>query len=180
MNRTAFIIGNGPSRKEIDLNKIKKHGATFGCNSLYLEFTPDVLVSYDEEITRKIEESGYPRSNVFYSIAANVKSGSVYMQNIGSNNSGVYASHLAIEFGFRKLYLIGFDLLDINNVAPNLYNMGSKQKLSFWEGFSVLFAKFKKVQFIRVTNYDNDIDEWLKYKNYSKMSISDFNKNLAN
>ena len=36
---TAYIIGNGPSRKGLDLSTLD--GTTFGCNALYRDFTPD-------------------------------------------------------------------------------------------------------------------------------------------
>ena len=32
----AYCIGNGPSRKDFDLNSLKATGQTYGCNALYL------------------------------------------------------------------------------------------------------------------------------------------------
>ena len=40
---TVFIIGNGTSRKSIDLEKLRKHGIIIGSNALYRDFTPDYL-----------------------------------------------------------------------------------------------------------------------------------------
>jgi hypothetical protein len=31
----AYCIGNGPSRKGFDLNRLKASGQTYGCNALY-------------------------------------------------------------------------------------------------------------------------------------------------
>ena len=42
---TAFVLGNGVSRKEIDLESLRKWGKTYGCNALYRDFAPDVLVA---------------------------------------------------------------------------------------------------------------------------------------
>ena len=53
---TAFVIGNGKSREGMDLNDLKKHGMTYGCNALYREFTPDVLVAKDKPISDAIQE----------------------------------------------------------------------------------------------------------------------------
>ena len=45
----AFIIGNGVSRKPIDLHQLKGEGTIFGCNALYRDFPDyDYLVSIDD------------------------------------------------------------------------------------------------------------------------------------
>ena len=43
----AFCIGNGESRKGFDLEQLRPHGKIYGCNALYRDFTPDVLVAVD-------------------------------------------------------------------------------------------------------------------------------------
>ena len=47
----AYCIGNGPSRKDFDLNKLKATGQTYGCNALYRDFIPDYIFSIDSPIT---------------------------------------------------------------------------------------------------------------------------------
>ncbi len=59
----VFCIGNGESRKDFDLNKLKPHGKVYGCNALYREYTPDVLVSVDHGIMHEIYQSGYCYNN---------------------------------------------------------------------------------------------------------------------
>ena len=54
----AFIIGNGPSRQQVKLDKLE--GTTFGCNALYRDFTPDYLVSGDAGVIKEICDQGYP------------------------------------------------------------------------------------------------------------------------
>ena len=61
MARVAWIIGNGPSRKGIDLNDLD--GDTFGCNALYRDFTPTYLLSGDAGVIKEICESEYPKNN---------------------------------------------------------------------------------------------------------------------
>ena len=61
MDSVAYIIGNGPSRKGLDLNTL--NGVTFGCNALYRDYSPDYLVSGDATIIKEICESGYPENN---------------------------------------------------------------------------------------------------------------------
>lgn len=62
----AFVIGNGESRKEYDLNKLKGKGKIYGCNALYREFTPDALIAVDSGITHEIYNSGYCQENETY------------------------------------------------------------------------------------------------------------------
>ena len=57
----AYIIGNGPSRKQIALEKLD--GVTFGCNALYRDFSPDYLIGGDAAIIKEICASGYPKDN---------------------------------------------------------------------------------------------------------------------
>ena len=59
----VFLIGNGESRKELDLNKLKLKGKVYGCNALYRDFTPDVLISVDHGIMHEIYHSGYAYKN---------------------------------------------------------------------------------------------------------------------
>ena len=42
-----FIIGNGNSRKNVNLNVLKEHGVVIGCNALYRDFAPDHLFTND-------------------------------------------------------------------------------------------------------------------------------------
>ena len=57
----AYIIGNGPSRKGLDLDTLE--GTTFGCNALYRDYSPDYLVSGDSNIIKEICKSEYPKDN---------------------------------------------------------------------------------------------------------------------
>jgi len=43
--KRVFCLGNGESRKDVNLSALKPHGKIYGCNALYRDFTPDVLVA---------------------------------------------------------------------------------------------------------------------------------------
>ena len=62
MNR-VFCIGNGESRKDIDLSQFRPHGKIYGCNALYRDFTPDVLTAVDDGMMHEIYQSGYCDKN---------------------------------------------------------------------------------------------------------------------
>ena len=59
----AFCIGNGESRKPLDLNMFRPHGKIYGCNALYRDFTPDVLTAVDDGMMHEIYQSGYCDKN---------------------------------------------------------------------------------------------------------------------
>ena len=46
-SNTAFIIGNGKSRENFDLEQLRPHGHIYGCNALYRNFAPDYLIAID-------------------------------------------------------------------------------------------------------------------------------------
>ena len=54
---SVFVLGNGPSRKNIDPSKLD--GTVIGCNACYRDFTPDVICATDAGIMSDIIESGY-------------------------------------------------------------------------------------------------------------------------
>ena len=59
----VFCIGNGTSRKNFNLEKLRPHGKIYGCNALYRTFTPDVLTAVDHGIMHEIYHSGYCEKN---------------------------------------------------------------------------------------------------------------------
>ena len=54
-----FCIGNGESRKDIDLARLKKYGPIIGCNALYRDFIPDLLISVNASMIKEIKDSGF-------------------------------------------------------------------------------------------------------------------------
>ena len=50
----AFVLGNGLSRQAVDLTTLFHCGTVYGCNALYREFAPHVLISTDAPISTAI------------------------------------------------------------------------------------------------------------------------------
>ena len=59
----VFCIGNGESRQSLDLRMFRPHGKIYGCNALYRDFKPDVLVGVDHGVMHEIYQSGYCDEN---------------------------------------------------------------------------------------------------------------------
>jgi hypothetical protein len=56
MTDPVFIVGNGNSRKDFDLERLKGIGTIIGCNALYRDFSPDLLCVMDCGILKEIQE----------------------------------------------------------------------------------------------------------------------------
>ena len=57
MSEDVFVLGNGPSRKNIDPSKL--NGTVIGCNACHRDFTPDVICATDAGIISEIIDSGF-------------------------------------------------------------------------------------------------------------------------
>jgi hypothetical protein len=108
---TAFVLGNGVSRKNIDLHTLHQRGRIYGCNALHREFVPDVLVSTDRPIAEHIQHSGYSAANKFYTRRPLSGLGARQIpKSYFGFSSGPVAVGLAAVDGCRRIYLLGFDL----------------------------------------------------------------------
>jgi len=59
LTEKVFLIGNGSSRKNFDLNLLRGKGTIIGCNALYRDFTPDILICQDSKMARELFDSQY-------------------------------------------------------------------------------------------------------------------------
>ena len=58
-----IVVGNGVSRKNIDLWQLKKDYIVYGCNAIYREFQPDILFCVDDRMCNEIHVSGYSKEH---------------------------------------------------------------------------------------------------------------------
>jgi hypothetical protein len=141
-DKTAYIIGNGGSRKGFDLLLLKGKGTVFGCNALYRDYQrstpkyvlPDYLVAIDNPIITEIESSDFPSSRVLippedekwepvelhWGRAVNKQ----WDPQRPRSNAGMNAILEAIKLEYETLYVFGFDFLvvDQNTAMSNLYD----------------------------------------------------------
>jgi hypothetical protein len=120
---TAFVLGNGTSRRDISLVNLHQHGKIYGCNALYREYTPDVLVATDKPIAAAIQESGYSAQHRFHTRRPIVGLGAREVPKpYFGYSSGPIATGLAAIDGNQLIYLLGFDMgPSPTNTINNLY-----------------------------------------------------------
>jgi len=119
----AFVLGNGLSRQHLNLAHLKNCGMIYGCNALYREFAPDVLVATDKPISSAIQESGYALKNRFYTRKPLPNSGAQkVLTKYHGYSSGPNAAALAATDGHHRIYLLGFDMGPTqSNTFNNIY-----------------------------------------------------------
>jgi hypothetical protein len=189
---TAFILGNGVSRQAVDPAVLRTLGDVYGCNALYREFEPAVLVSTDAPISRQIQESGYSKLHTHYTRKPLPNSGS---QKIPSQyygfSSGPAAVGIAAINHNRSIYLVGFDMGPtkhgmFNNMyaGTEFYKAASASPTytGNWVRQLLQIAKdFPKVKFVRVMGDTTaDIQELNGTQNLSNMSMKDFLDRINN
>ena len=92
----AFVLGNGVSRQGIDLDLLLSLGPVYGCNAIYREFTPTVLISTDVPISEAIQRTGYAQKNRMYTRRPLPDSGAVRIdQEYFGYSSGPVAVSIA-------------------------------------------------------------------------------------
>ena len=107
----AFVLGNGVSRRPIDINLLKSRGEVYACNAVYRTHTVTALVATDRPIATEIQASGYAQNNRFYTRRPEPNSGAQRVpQEYFGWSSGPIAAALACLDHHDRIYLLGFDL----------------------------------------------------------------------
>lgn len=181
---TAFVIGNGLSRKGIDLTKLD--GTTYGCNWLYKDFKPDVLVAVDNTMSEFIQNSYYPKFNKFYTRRAYANTGALQLKPQFKNwASGPNAVQLAVLDKHKAVILLGFDLggntTKFNNVyAGTQFYKDSHSRSTYAGGWinqlNTIFKMTDWVNFKIVIGNEtcDNVHSFEKFKNVTLISKADF------
>ena len=130
----AYIIGNGPSRKDFDLNKLPATGQTYGCNALYRDFVPDFIFSVDSKMTKKMVDDKVYEKCIHYTPSLEVNRYPPHLHLIPNNPhwiSGSQAMWTACVHGHKNIFLIGFDFQEygkneLNNIYQDTPNYGPR------------------------------------------------------
>lgn len=112
----VFLIGNGASRKDFDLERLRPIGTIIGCNAIYRDFNPDILIAIDSKMLNEINAAKYGQKegeNAFvitpHNRSVNVANSTRYKTS-KFNTSGAFAMRL-IKDSMRpkRCYMLGMD-----------------------------------------------------------------------
>lgn len=182
----AFVLGNGISRQTVDLHRLKSLGRVYGCNAIYREFEPDVLISTDPPISERIQSEGYSETHLHYTRKPLLGSNSqrIAQKYFGFSSGPAAVGQAAID-GLTNIYLVGFDLGPtrngkFNNVyADTEFYRKSSSAPTFtgnWVNqLRTVMKDYPKINFFRVVgNTTAEIKVLLGIANLTHIPIEDF------
>jgi len=195
----AYCIGNGPSRKDFDLNRLKATGQTYGCNAIYRDFLPDFIFSVDAKMTQTMIEDEVGLKTIHYAPSLEVnrkRSKGMGMLHLIPNNphwiSGNQAFWTAGVHGHKKIYLIGYDFREygkdqLNNMYQDTENYGERHSDTVFDGWLKQFRNMLKMRpYVHYTIVHDDPSEYMHnvqtgtdLGNSSIMSYKEFEEVLA-
>ena len=130
MNKVAFIVGNGPSRKQVNLEALVDKAPIYGCNAIYRDFYAwNYLVAIDDGMIEELRRERVDRGILIIPPEENRFEDAEYSPMRRRANAGMIAMDEAIRRGANILYNIGIDFVlkgDIatGNVYENTENYG--------------------------------------------------------
>lgn len=186
---SMYAIGNGESRKNIDINQLQ--GPKVGCNAIMRDYFTDYLVCVDsrmvtEAINRKVTETTlvYTRHNWFDRFnSKNIRKvppvpykGTERWDDPWHWGSGPYAVLIAATYAKeREVNLLGFDLYGSDGKINNLYKDSEYYKASdqpfvdpsYWiHQIGMVFKCFPKITF---KIYQTD--DWTLPKSWNERNV---------
>ena len=126
MSSIAFVLGNGESRKGIEINDLKERGTVFACNGVYRTHRPHFLIAVDPKMLLEIAEGDYMLHNKVWSnfnaqynkIPKILDHANWFKPSLGWS-SGPTALRLACDLGYKDIYILGFDYQGLKENSKN-------------------------------------------------------------
>lgn len=117
--RFGIVIGNGESRKYVDLHQLPS--PIYGCNALYRDFTPELLVSTDKPMIKEISDSDYLGNWVYRdTLTFSSNFGEAFL-DYGFSSGPTALYFMTIREKVDVIFLLGFDFYSHTNRINNLY-----------------------------------------------------------
>jgi len=200
----ALVIGNGESRRLVDLDNLRSKYILIGCNAIHRDITVDHLVCCDRRMADEAVKNPRVKQTVVYVRPSwfhyfrkilknkNIRevpqlpySGEMKQDQPDHWGSGGYAVLLAASLGFEQIDVLGFDLYPVNQKVNNLYKgtpnyagiEAQSVDYSYWVyQLSQIFFYYPNIKF-RIINHK----DWLmpgswQQSNVSFTTIDDLNR----
>lgn len=183
MKTTAFVLGNGRSRLVADLQKLKQKGKIYGCNALYREFEPDVLIAVDPKMIIEICGVEWQKTHEVWTNPNSKFQNLTHLNYFNPTRgwaSGPTALLKACEDRHQEIFILGFDYQGIGNYVNNIYagtqNYKKSDDLATYFGnwkkqSETVFNEFPNVKFFHVKGENTlEIHEWTRLNNFTSIS----------
>ena len=188
-NGIAFVLGNGVSRRDIELEPLKDLGKVYACNAVYRNFNPDYLIAVDSKMIIEINKSGYQHTNTVWTnpnkAYSKFKNFNYFNPSKGWS-SGPTALWLASQHKYDTIYIVGFDYRGnengkyFNNIYADTFNYKkSSEGATFFGNWlrqtKSVIDENKDINYIRVIADNGYIPPDLqKCSNLEHISVSQF------
>jgi hypothetical protein len=202
----VLVIGNGESRRHIDLKKYINLVTTVGCNALHRDVTVDHLVCCDQRMLREALDNPksvnsliYVREEWYHTFRKLMKNKNIRQlpdipyagksrADLPRNwGSGTYAHLIAGSLNYQTIYMLGFDLYGIgkntNNVYKDSNNYAAKNSQSVDPAYWIyqsgkIFNHFSNKKFIVVNNNNWIMPDSWKCSNVEFLNVDKFTTDL--
>ena len=109
----VFLLGNGKSRDHFDLERLRGRGTIIGCNAIYRDFSPDILIAIDTKMLNELNAAQDLNPNMLIITpqgrARKLKNSVIYRTG-KFNTSGCFAMRLIGESMLpKKCFMLGMD-----------------------------------------------------------------------
>ena len=176
-----WVIGNGESRKNIDIDKLK--GVKYGCNAIYRDYWTDYLFCKDKGISNEVtfancwkdrrvvfqhrwrndSESRLSYNRITYWGVDYPDCGTMALRT-AAKNSVKYLGDGKYESGV-EVHMIGFDYDKTgkhNNIykSSNNYPLKVNPKIFPSREFLETFELYPKMKFVQYGNWDNILNNY--------------------
>jgi len=190
LSKTAFVLGNGVSRLEVDPKTLLNLGVVYGCNAQYREYEPDYLVAVDVKMVIEIIAAGYHKKHAVWTNpnkGINSKKGINFFTPHKGWSSGPTALWFAATQHHREIFILGFDYQGLNgrfnNVYADTFNYKKSTDAATFFGnwlsqTEKVIREFRNIKFYRVIKEDTFIPEKLgpNLSNLSHITYEELNQ----
>ena len=136
MTKYVSIIGNGESRRGFDISPLKGFSTVVGCNALYRDYMLEYVVCCDRHMCQEAANTCSKKTTIFtrerwaklFQFWPNIKK-FPELPYEGDNRkddqfhwgTGPFAGVLALTFKPKAIFMLGFDLYDLEKKINNMY-----------------------------------------------------------
>ena len=198
MSSIAFVLGNGESRRGIEINDLMEKGTVYACNAVFRTHQPHWIVAVDPKMMLEIAETDYVVNNKVYSnYNGQYQKHQKLLDHVTWSkpslgwSSGPTALRLACDHGFKEIYILGFDyqglredsknnVFRLNNMFGDTRNYKKKNESATFYGNWMNQTKrclqdYTDVKFHRVITKDWFKPKYIdRHENMSHITTEDF------
>lgn len=207
MISNGFCIGNGESRKELNISSLRHYGLIYGCNKAYLSEKFDLLISVDEYIINKIKESDFKGMFLYRQWTEDKKNlKPLRLSNFDNDGENILSEQtldrggcsgplsiqiMAEQPGIKNIFMLGHDLCGvngkidgkINNLFKGTKGYGDEDSDAFYgnmiDQLKVVFEEYPEKYFYRVGNIEDEFPkEWSGLRNINFISYDEMWKKI--